>query len=104
MITFNEYLKEADKNFVAKSYFERLCKKYKFKVLHYHESDDYFELKFTNGVFEFYVNYMERELNKFTMSSKEFFTNKFEKLEEDKTTLTNVQTIVKDFEKHIKKV
>jgi hypothetical protein len=104
MITFNEYLNEAENNFVAKSYFERLCKKYKFKVLHYHERDDYFELKFTNGVFEFYVNYMERELNKFTMSSKEFFTNKFEKLEEDKTTLTNVQTIVKDFEKYIKKV
>lgn len=43
--------------------------------------DDYFEVKFTNGIFVFYANYMERELNKFTMSSKEFFTNKFEKLE-----------------------
>ena len=32
MITFNEYLNEADKNFVAKSYFERLCKKYKFNT------------------------------------------------------------------------
>lgn len=104
MISFNDYLNEADKKSTAKNYFERLCKKYKFKVLYYNESDDYFEIKFTNGVLEFYANYMERELNKFTMSSKGFFTNKFEKLEEDKTTLTNVQSIVKDFEKHIKKL
>ena len=104
MITFNEYLNEADKNFVAKSYFERLCKKYKFKVLHYHESDDYFEMKFTDGHFEFYTNYMEKELNKFTTNGLQFFSNKIETLDNIKVSLTNVESLIKDFQKYIKKV
>lgn len=103
MITFNDYLSEAEKSYVAKGYFERLCKKYKLKVVHYSEQEDYFEFKFTDGCFIFYANYMDKELNKFTIEGKEFFANKIEKLEGIRTTLTNAETIIKDFEKHIKK-
>ena len=103
MISFNEYIAETEKTYVAKSYFEKLCKKYKFKTLNYNERDDYFEIKFTNGLFDFYANYMEKELNKFTISGKDFFANKIEKLDEIKDGLTNVEILVRDFEKHIKK-
>lgn len=103
MITFNEYISETEKNYVAKTYFERLCKKYKLKVVHYSEQEDYFEFKFTDGCFTFYANYMDKELNKFTIEGKAFFVNKIEKLEEIKTTLTNAEIIVKEFEKYIKK-
>lgn len=103
MMTFNDYIIESNKTYVAKNYFERLCKKYKLKVVHYSEQEDYFEFKFTDGCFIFYANYMEKELNKFTIEGKEFFTNKIEKLEEIRTTLANAETIIKEFEKHIKK-